>query len=89
VNFHEFLNSVKILSAESSASLQSHRLQPELCDLIVSLNMNMSGLIAVARVKEKPIRTKSQYGWHLNQHHYYLSSLTARTAEKGSDPFSP
>jgi hypothetical protein len=56
----QFLNSINFSPGESAASLKSHRFQPELCDLVVTLNVDVRWLSSITRIKEEPIRADLQ-----------------------------
>jgi len=51
--------------AEPTALLQSDRIQPELCDFFIALNMNMMWFVSVTRIEEKPKRTNPKHCGHL------------------------
>jgi hypothetical protein len=57
--FNQFQNAIDFATAKPATALQSHRIEPKLCDVVVSLNVNMLGLIAITGVKVKPIRSYS------------------------------
>lgn len=44
---------------------QTNRIEPELGFIIFTLNMNVYRFVSIARVKEKPVWTDSQYCRHL------------------------
>jgi len=64
--FDHFLNSIKLGSAESSTSLEPHRVEPELCLILIPLDMDVRWLITVPCVEEKPVSANSQYRRHLS-----------------------
>jgi hypothetical protein len=45
---HELLNLINFAPAKTTASMQSHRRQPELRDILLALNMHMGRLIPIA-----------------------------------------
>jgi hypothetical protein len=61
---HEAVHARKFDTAKPGASLKANWIQPELCELIVSLDMYMHRLLAIARVEKEPIRAYAQYGRH-------------------------
>jgi hypothetical protein len=61
------LDSSYFHSAESSASLQPDRFQPELRRLIPALHVNMSRLVAVTGVKKEPIWPDTEYRRHFSR----------------------
>jgi len=50
---------------KSSTALQYYRIKPELGNTIVAFHMNMSRLIAIARVEEKPVWSNDHHCGHL------------------------
>src|SRR5260370_30342296 len=60
----ELLNAIDFAAAKSATSVQSHRIEPELSNIILPLNMHMFRFVAIASVKVEPIRSNSQYGGH-------------------------
>jgi len=65
---------------ESSAASEPDRVQPELGDVDVSLDVYVRRLLAVTSVEEATIRTGSQCGWHslMNDSTNACSSTLAR-----------
>jgi hypothetical protein len=51
-------------SVETAATVQAHWLEPEFCNIAIPFNMYVRGFALIACVKEKPIWSRSQYGWH-------------------------
>ena len=49
---------------ESAAFLEPDGFEPEFRNVVVSLYMHMRGLLAVAGVEEKPVRSLPQYSGH-------------------------
>jgi hypothetical protein len=64
VLFHKALDTSKFAAAKPAAALKTHRIQPKLCRFVIALDMNVCGLIAVARVKVESVRPRAQNGWH-------------------------
>jgi hypothetical protein len=61
---HKAGDFVDLDSRESTAALQPHRIQPEFCDIIITLDVYVRRLISIASVKEESIGTKTQNRWH-------------------------
>jgi hypothetical protein len=59
VVFHKLLNAIDFATAKTTTALQSHRIEPELGNIIVALNVDMFWLVAIAGVEEEPIRSDS------------------------------
>jgi hypothetical protein len=53
-------------AVEPAATLEPNRIEPELCDPIVPLDMDMTGLIAITGIKKESIWSRSHYSWHLS-----------------------
>ena len=62
--FDQSLHPGELSAAEPSAALQANWFQAILRDVVVSLDVNVGGLVAVARVEVKPVRAFTQYGGH-------------------------
>jgi hypothetical protein len=62
--FDELLYTVDLISPETSATLQSYRIEPEFGCIIRTLDMNMGWLLAITCIKEESIGTDSQPSWH-------------------------
>jgi hypothetical protein len=52
---YQFLDSPNFRTGESTTPLQPSRLEPELCDLTFTLNMNMWRFVAVSCIKEETV----------------------------------
>ena len=63
--FDEPLNPSDLDSPESTTALQPDRVEPELCEVVVTLHVDMRCFIAVTSIEEEPIRAKSQHRWHV------------------------
>ena len=61
---YQLVDSANLGRRKSTTPVQPNRAQPELCDFIFALDMNMRGLIAVAGIKEETVGTDPQYCWH-------------------------
>ena len=61
----DFVDSTEFCSIEATASLQPDRIEPELGDLVLTLDVNVLRFIAIAGVKEQSIRAYPEYCWHL------------------------
>lgn len=61
----DFVDSTELCSSKATASLQPDRIEPELSDLVLTLNVNMLRFVAIARVEEQSIRAHPEYRRHL------------------------
>lgn len=61
----DFVDSTEFCSIKATASLQPDRIEPELGDLVLTLDVNVLRFIAIAGVKEQSIRAYPEYCWHL------------------------
>jgi hypothetical protein len=61
---NEFCHPAKLGRLEASAACQVDGIEPELCDPIILLDVDMGRLRAVARVEEEPVRTNPQNRRH-------------------------
>jgi hypothetical protein len=61
---YEPLYTVDLISPEPATTLQSNGVEPEFGDVMFVLNMNVGWLLAIPCIKEKSIRTNSQYSRH-------------------------
>jgi hypothetical protein len=59
VFFYESQYPIDFASTESPANLKSDRVKPEFGCIILTLNVNVRGLIAIACIKEEPIGADS------------------------------
>jgi hypothetical protein len=57
---HQCGDSANHLGPETSAPRKPHRIEPELRNAIVALDMDMGGLSSIGRIKEKAIRANPQ-----------------------------
>lgn len=62
--FDQSVQPINFFATEAAAILQSNRLQPKLGEVVIALDMHMRRLIAITRIKEKPVRANSQNGRH-------------------------
>lgn len=53
---HQLFNTRNLGARKTTAALQPNGIEPELCDFIVSLHMNVLWFVAVTRVEEEPVR---------------------------------
>lgn len=60
----DFVDSTELRSSKATASLQPDRIEPELRDLVLTLDVNMLRFVAIARVEEQSVRAYPEYGWH-------------------------
>lgn len=60
----DFVDSTEFCSIEATASLQPDRIEPELGDLVLTLDVNVLRFIAIAGVKEQSIRAYPEYCRH-------------------------
>src|SRR2546421_10911740 len=51
----QFLKSIYFVAAKPAAALQANRIEPKLCHLVVTLNVDMRRFIPISRVKEEPV----------------------------------
>ena len=58
-------NSPDFLSAETTASLQTNRSEPELCFAVIALDMDVSWFSAIPGIEKKPLGANSKYRRHL------------------------
>jgi hypothetical protein len=58
------LDPTNLCSAKSTTPLQSARIQPEFCSLILPLDMGMWRFFSITGIKEKPIKTHPHDCWH-------------------------
>src|ERR1044072_2262565 len=56
----QFLYAFYLSPAEAAASLQSHRIEPELGLVFIAFDVNVRRLVCVASIKEEPVRPKPQ-----------------------------
>ena len=63
--FDEPLNPLDLTSGKSATPLQPDRVEPELCEVVVTLHVDVRWFIAVTSIEEEPIRAKSQHRWHV------------------------
>ena len=61
----DFVDSTEFCSIKATASLQPDRIEPELGDLVLTLDVNVLRFIAIAGVKEQSIRAYPEYCRHL------------------------
>ena len=62
--FHHFLNPIDLGSAETSTSLKPHGVEPELCLVLIPLDMDVRRLIPIPCEEKEPVRANSQYRGH-------------------------
>jgi hypothetical protein len=77
--FYKFQDAIDFATAKTAAALQSHRGEPELGYLIIALNMDMFGFVAITGVEIAPIRSNSQDGWHRVYRYSRLQTLASGT----------
>jgi hypothetical protein len=61
---HQLLNPRDLDAQKPATALQPNWVEPEFCDSIVSLNVDVLWFIAVARVEEQTVRARLQYYRH-------------------------
>ena len=64
---HQFDDEVDLASAEPTAVLQRHRVQPHLGSVAIPLNMDVRRFEAVTSEKEEPVGSDSKDGWHASK----------------------
>ncbi len=58
------MDSPEFYRAETKVSGQRNRLQPELCRLIIAINMDVRRLVRLIALKIHTVRAHQHYGWH-------------------------
>lgn len=61
---YQIRDATKLGRPKTTAARKSHRVQPNLCDMLIALDVNMGRLGTVARVEEETIRTNSEDSRH-------------------------
>ena len=61
---HKSLDPREFYAQNPAAALQPNWIEPELCNFIISLNMNVLRLVTVPRVEEEAIGAGSEYCGH-------------------------
>jgi hypothetical protein len=61
---HELGDLAQLRRLEAAAPGQTDRIEPQLGDLLVPLDVDMGRLAAVTRVEEEPVRANSQDRGH-------------------------
>jgi hypothetical protein len=61
----DFVDSTELCPIKATASLQPDRIEPQLGDLVLTLDVNVLRFIAIACVKEQSVRTYPEYRWHV------------------------
>ena len=56
--FDEPLNPLDLDSPESTTALQPDWIEPELCEVVVTLHVGVWWFIAITSIEEEPIRAK-------------------------------
>jgi hypothetical protein len=72
---------VQFCPAETTGSLESHRVEPEFGDHFLSLDMNVRWLRLVKRDEEKAVWANSQDRRHFG---YYIFFWVGRDSQRGS-----
>lgn len=57
---YQIRDAAKLGRPKTTAARKSHRVQPNLCDMLIALDVNMGRLAAVARVEEEAVRTNNE-----------------------------
>jgi hypothetical protein len=57
---HEFMDATDFWTRKATAFLQSDRIKPKLCDLVLPFDVHMWRFIPITGIKEESIRTNSQ-----------------------------
>jgi len=70
---HRLFNPRDLDARESATALQPNWVEPEFCNPIVTLNVDVLRFVAVTRVKEEAIRAGPQYCLTPPQIHQYAS----------------
>jgi len=61
---YKFVDSTNLPARKPSTPVQSDRVKPELCQLVLTLDMDMRGFITIPRIEEETIRPDPQNRWH-------------------------
>src|SRR3954468_4160377 len=64
VFFDQSLDPHDLTTAEALTVLESNRLQPELCDLVLAFHMDVRRLVPISCIEEKPVRSRTKNGRH-------------------------
>ena len=64
VLMHQLLYPAYFRASESATALKANRIKPEFRDFVIAFDMNVSGLVAIARIEKESVRTFSQDSWH-------------------------
>lgn len=88
VPVQHLLNSTDLAAGKSTAPLQPDRIEPELRNFILALNMNMRCFIPIACVEEDTVRTNPEYCRHLLLHHTSSLALRSSSAVAGDGSYS-
>jgi hypothetical protein len=59
-----FSNPVKFIMLKASSFFQNYRIEPEFCDHLFSLHMNVRWFRIVDRDEEETILADYEYSWH-------------------------
>ena len=58
--FHDVLDANNVCSTKPAASIESHRIRPELCNAFLSLHMNMRWLMSIRGIEEESVWSIAQ-----------------------------
>jgi len=61
---YKLVDSTNLPARKPSTPVQSDRVKPELCQLVLTLDMDMRGFIVISRIEEETIWPDSQNCWH-------------------------
>jgi hypothetical protein len=76
----DFVDSTEFCPSKPTASLQPDRVEPELRDLVLTLDVNMLRFVSIAGVEEQSVRAHPEYCRHLLvvSNHFLGSPLNLR-----------
>jgi hypothetical protein len=60
----DFVDSTEFCPSKATASLQPDRIEPELSDLVLTLDVNMLRFVSIASVEEQSVRAYPEYCRH-------------------------
>jgi len=80
-------NLFQLKAVETATVLKANRIEPVLCDLVISFNMYVMRLIAITGIKKESIGTGSEYSWH--SIHLFTAIFFTSNAELTSGGLPP
>ncbi|HXI22932.1 MAG TPA: hypothetical protein VNG71_03575 [Pyrinomonadaceae bacterium] len=61
---YQFLKPVHFATTKAATPIQADRIESELRETLVTLDVNVQRFTPIARVKEEPVRSNSEYRRH-------------------------